>query len=239
MESGLLIFKSVDFSTKRENGKRYITGIASTDSLDRDNEKILQDGIDYKSFTNPKPVLLNWEHRGRQNPKYNMGEIVKAGRNSRGNTVITAKLWEDNPYSDGLWKSLQVMKKNDSKANYSLSIELRAVRRNPFNRSEIVKAVPAGCAVTTCPSNTDCLLFEGDDYDNQDIYKSMGSVTDLYNICMSKRSGSLGMERFGIYSADDFKNKTWTRSEAFDLLVNRFDASIDVANQLVSKIFKV
>jgi len=187
----------------------FIGGLVSTDDLDQDGERIVQEGLDFKPFLSKGwfndnhskqtagvvgyPTAAFYVKKGKKLPN---GRIAKSnGWWAEGyllNTDDGRKLW-------GLVKALE-----DAPRKLGFSIEGKVLSRHPRDASRVTKAVVRNVAVTHCPVNDKTelgllakALAAGHAIGSGDINAGPGSGAAL-------RTESLDDELFDIeYAGDD------------------------------------
>lgn len=151
-----------------EGQHRRIGGLITTDTRDRQNEVVLQDGLDFSQFlTNgywndnhakdvagivgvPDPASLRFIKKGQTMPN---GE--KAPANGH---WAEGWMFEDEPRADAIWKKALAIQKLPTKRRLGFSIEGGILRRAGHDGKIIAKAVVKHVALTHMPVNTDTTL---------------------------------------------------------------------------------
>jgi hypothetical protein len=151
-----------------EGQRRRIGGIVSTESKDRENEIVLQRGLDFSEFLHhgwfndnhsksmigvlgePDPRSLRFVRKGEKLPN---GDVAKAdGHWAEG------WLYEDDPDADKVWKKIRALEKSPTGRRLGFSIEGVIQRRAGSDNKIIAKAKVRHVAITHCPVNTDTRL---------------------------------------------------------------------------------
>lgn len=141
-----------------ENPMR-IGGIVSTDQLDKDGERILQEGLDFNPFLNEGwfndnharhtagvvgyPTDVKFVRKGEKLPNGKMA--AHNGHWAEGYLVNTDKGRE-------IWALTQALK--DTPRKLAFSIEGKVQRRSGPDAKTVAKAIVKHVAVTHCPVNT-------------------------------------------------------------------------------------
>ena len=128
---------------------RPIGGTCSTESLDRQDEKVFAKGLDFSEFVNHG--FFNDNHRQDTAailgaPK--MAELRKSRWWTEGN------LFTDYEPADRIWNLAKALNKSSTARRLGFSIEGKVVDRGGDNR--ILKAKIRHVAITNSPVNTDC-----------------------------------------------------------------------------------
>ena len=135
---------------------RFIGGYVSTDHLDRQGERLIQEGLDFSHFlskgwfndnhsadadsligypTSARLDTLPDGHKGW----YVEGELLPAGANAR---------------ADSIWNIAQGLAKAGGKRKLGYSVEGSILDRDPRNPKTVRKAQVREVAITRCPVNT-------------------------------------------------------------------------------------
>ena len=141
-----------------------IGGIVSTDGLDRQGEKVVQDGLDFSPF-----LSHGWfnDNHGQKTGDV-LGYPTGVQRVSKGDKLPNGAVSDHN----GWWAEGYLLDTDDGRKVYELatslstnkdrrlgfSIEGKVTRRDSRDKTKIVSAVVNNVAVTHCPVNTDTHL---------------------------------------------------------------------------------
>jgi hypothetical protein len=141
-----------------------IGGIVSTDGLDRQGEKVVQDGLDFSPF-----LSHGWfnDNHGQKTGDV-LGYPTEVKRIAKGDHLPNGAVSSHN----GWWAEGYLLGTDDGRKIYDLatslstsndrrlgfSIEGKVTRRDNKDKSKIVSAVVNNVAVTHCPVNTDTHL---------------------------------------------------------------------------------
>lgn len=126
--------------------KRWIQGIASTPDKDMQNEKVVQDGIDYNYFL--KHGFFNEDHK--QGPEYKVGEPTEV-RKTKNGLYVKGFLYDDHPRADEWWKLMKSLESSNSSRKVGFSIEGKVIRKEG---NTITKCWVKDIAITASPINT-------------------------------------------------------------------------------------
>lgn len=127
-----------------------IRGFATTEHEDKDEETILQSGVEGLEKGTP----LTLEHpKGHFN---RIGEVVSVKRMEKGGkpaTFIEADLFLTHDLGRKVWDNAVALKKADASYGFGFSVEGPPPGRDPRNPKIITKAVVTSVAVTMAPRN--------------------------------------------------------------------------------------
>lgn len=134
---------------------RRIGGICSTDDLDRQAEKILQDGMDFEPFL--KSGWFNDNHDPSTDAVvgYPIGASYRAMGMRKG-WHVEGYMLDGHPRADSLWMLANALQKTDRRLGFS--VEGGVTARDPKNPAIIRKAIVREVAITRCPVNTHTAL---------------------------------------------------------------------------------
>lgn len=140
---GASIVKS---TTGAKDGKRWIQGIASTDAIDLQQEKVIQSGIitDYVV----KHGHINNDHQ--KGPENKVGEITEA-RVTKNGLFIKGFLYKGHEKADAWWELLQAKERSGSTRPIGFSVEGKVIARQG---KTILKCWIQDIAITASPVNT-------------------------------------------------------------------------------------
>lgn len=167
-ESDFRIYTKVDFFEKAdapEGERRRVAGVISTESLDKDQEVVIQKGLDFSTFL--KDGWLNDNHSQKQtdNVGYPLGvQFYSKGQSlPNGDVAKTDSHWmeavllEDYPLADQIWKLGRALSKTKAR-KLGYSIEGKILRRTGPTGKVIASAAVKNVAVTHCPANPDTYM---------------------------------------------------------------------------------
>jgi len=136
----------IEKSDGKDDGKRFIQGIASTDDRDLQGEIVTQNGIEYGYFL--KHGYINDDHK--DGPEHKVGEPVECRLTSKG-LWIKAFLYKGKERSDYWWEHINVLLNSGSSRKVGFSIQGKILRRNG---KTITKCWLQDVAITASPVNT-------------------------------------------------------------------------------------
>lgn len=126
-------------------GEMRIGGFASTPDLDKENERVMQDGLDISEFLNHG--FFNHDH----------DNTIILGYPDKEKTKITPEgfyvegVLYDSPEAIRIWNTAVAMEKSKSPKRLGFSIEGRALERD--SEGKILKAKVTNVAITPTPVN--------------------------------------------------------------------------------------
>lgn len=145
--------------SKKDDGKRWIEGIASTTDLDLQNEIVEQNGIDFSYFL--KHGYFNNDHKpGFENK---VGQPTECRVTSKG-LYVKGYLFKDHKVADAIWELVNALDSSQSDRKVGFSIQGKVLRRAG---RRIVKCWIQDIAITAAPINTNTWL---------DVVKSLNSL---------------------------------------------------------------
>ena len=158
-ESGFKVFCEVAaFEKAGDENPMRIGGIVSTDELDQDDERILQDGLDFSDF-----LTKGWfnDNHGKRTGDVlgypTAAFLVKKGQQLPDNTIAKNRGWWaegyllNTPEGRQIWNLAQALEKAPRKLGFS--IEGSVLSRDPKQPKTIRKAKVRHVAITHCPVN--------------------------------------------------------------------------------------
>lgn len=152
------IEKSSKETYPRGDERRYenmvFEGIASDDSVDYEGDSMEPNGFDITYFL--AHGLFNLDHltsRAKElKSRFWIGEPLD-GRIENNKFWVKGKLWKESPEARAFWDKCIEMKESGSNRRPGMSIEGRAVERDPNNEKHITRAVINNIALTLTPVN--------------------------------------------------------------------------------------
>lgn len=133
-------------SGKTSDGKRWIQGIASTETRDLQGEVVAQKGIDTSYFL--KHGHFNNDHKpGTENK---VGEPTEC-KITKDGLWVKGFIWEGKKAADDIWEHFNALNKSGSRRKMGFSIEGKVLQRNG---NIIEKCWIQDIAITPAPVNT-------------------------------------------------------------------------------------
>lgn len=153
------------------NEDRYknmiFSGVASDRTTDAENESLDPNGFVYDRFL--KYGLFNLDHLPTRSPvnksRWFLGEPISAEVKD-GKFYVKGKLWEKSPEARAFWDKALEMLESGSTRKPGMSVEGKALERDPKNPLKVTKALITNVALTFTPVNPSTYL---------DIQKSQGN----------------------------------------------------------------
>lgn len=153
--------ESFEKATKGKKKDRYdnmvIWGRASDDTKDQEGQNLYPSGYDFADFLTKG--LVNLEHftSRKGSSKYWIGEPTEAHVKGE-EFFVKAKLWKAKEEAREFYDTVLAMKESGSTRKPGWSIEGKALEKDPFNPSKILKAKILNIAVTMSPVNQNSWL---------------------------------------------------------------------------------
>ncbi len=135
---------------------RRIGGIVSTDHMDRQQEVLLADGLDFSPFL--KGGFFNDNHDKSTDALVGYptkAELRELPDGHKG-WYVEGYMLKGSDRADRLWDLAQALQKSDRKLGFS--VEGGIVERDPNEPTTVRKAVVREVAITRCPVNTETSL---------------------------------------------------------------------------------
>lgn len=140
-----------------ENGKLVkISGIASTDAEDSDQETLIPAGFDFTPLL--KSGFLNWNHQARTTSKAICGEPTSAKIINNGKDFFIEGVIYPNEEGKNVVELAETLEKHSPNRRLGFSIEGQAIERDVLNPKRVLKARITGVAITQCPKNPNTLM---------------------------------------------------------------------------------
>lgn len=149
-----------------EGRRRRIAGVISTETRDRQNEIVIQKGLNFDHFvthgwfndnhSKDTDAVIGWPEsiqtfqKGQKLPN---GELAKSNC-----TWCEGYLLEGSERADKIWGLSQALAKSGGARALGFSIEGNVTKRMGPARKIVAEAVVTNTAVTNCPVNTDTRL---------------------------------------------------------------------------------
>lgn len=147
------------------------SGVASDSSRDSEGEVLLPEGFIYDRFL--KSGLINLDHLPTRSPinksRFWIGEPLEAYVRD-GKFFIKGKLWARSPEARAFWDKAIEMKESGSSRKPGMSVEGKALERDPKNPMKVTKALITNVALTMTPVNASTYV---------DINKSVSNDTSF------------------------------------------------------------
>lgn len=146
--------------------RRRIAGVISTETLDRQNEVVIQEGLDLNPFINhgwfndnhskDTDGIVGYPEEVRQ---FQKGDRLPNGQIATSNcTWAEGHLLEGSSRAEKIWELGNALSKTNGQRALGFSIEGTVDKRIGADRKVVAKATVMNCAITNCPVNTDTKL---------------------------------------------------------------------------------
>lgn len=168
------------------------SGVAADSTWDAEGESLDPKGFVYDRFL--KSGLLNLDHLPSRSPvnksRFWLGEPISATVKD-GKFFVKGKLWKNSPEARAFWDKAIEMKESGSTRKPGMSVEGKALERDPKDPRKVTKALITNVALTMTPVNPSTFL---------DISKSCQGPLDMSNpkdlqtamiICEFEENGNL------------------------------------------------
>ena len=131
-----------------------LCGIASKEQRDAQDEYLVIDGMNLDSFVGS---FCNWNHLGGKDPSTIIGQVTKAEKR-KDELYVEIELFEEMQKAKDAYKLTELLEKRNSKRRMQLSIEGKALERDPFDKGKVTKSKLSGIAMTVSPINSASLV---------------------------------------------------------------------------------
>ena len=131
---------------KKDDGRRWIRGVASTNSRDLQNEIVDQKGIDLSYFL--KHGYFNDDHK--DGTEYKVGEPTEA-KVTKDGLWVKGFLYKDKKAADDIWEHLNSLESSSARRKLGFSIQGKVKRRDG---NTIKECWIQDIAITPAPVNT-------------------------------------------------------------------------------------
>ena len=214
---------------------RVIEGIASTPSVDLQNERVVPSGIDFNYFLNHG--YFNWDHKSGAENK--IGEPWEVKITPKG-LYVKGIIYKGKKVADQVWEHITALGKNsDAKRKVGFSLQGKTVRRNG---NTILKCWIQDIAVTTAPINYNTYIdivkaFDQYTWETQEIEKTLsaGGSTLLTPEDMVGKIKDLDYDG----SEKSNKSKKYTKKSLANLIQRQLGYTQGTSGKLSDIIFRV
>jgi len=136
----------IDLKKSEDGEKRIIQGFASTSAKDRENEEIIQKGLDISDFVNYG--WFNWDHDNSKILGYPHKETTRI--TSEG-FYVEGELLKGVAEADRVWEVAVALKKSGAPRKMGFSVEGKVLEKDVLGR--VLKAKVYNVAITPNPIN--------------------------------------------------------------------------------------
>lgn len=151
-------FETFEKASAVEGRERRIGGIVSTDHLDRQQEKLIQEGLDFGPFL--KSGWFNDNHGKDTGAAVGFPEIAEMRDlpDGRKGWYVEGYLLKGHTRADAIWDLATSLERSGSGRRLGYSVEGQILERDPSDPSTVRKAVVREVAITRCPVNDNTSL---------------------------------------------------------------------------------
>ena len=144
------VFEKADAEPGRE---RRIGGFVSTDHLDKQHERLIQEGMDFEPFL--KSGFFNDNHIKTTGDAVGYPEFAELRTRPDGSKgwYVEGYLLKGHEPADKIWSLASALKRSGAPRTLGYSVEGSVEERDPRDRRNIRKAVVREVAITRCPVN--------------------------------------------------------------------------------------
>jgi len=138
--------------------ERRIGGIVSTGHLDKQQERLIQEGLDFGPFL--KSGWFNDNHlkaTGKAVGEPEMAEMRTLADGTKG-WYVEGYLYSDHGPADEIWSMAKSLERSGSARRLGFSVEGQITERDRGDASTVRKAIVREVAVTRCPVNGETRL---------------------------------------------------------------------------------
>lgn len=138
----------IEKATKGGEKKMIVSGVASTNSLDRQGEILEPTGYDTSYFLSHG--IINWHHQASKSPDSIIGyptecKVLDAGKSF----FVKGELFPKSEMAKKVYQLIKDLKGTPRQIGWS--IEGKATERDPLNKNRVLKARLTGIALTHAP----------------------------------------------------------------------------------------
>lgn len=152
MSTEFQILIPFDALEKAQDGSRMIGGICSTDDLDQQQERLIQEGLDFGPFL--KSGWFNDNHDSATGAA--VGEPTRAELRDLGSGrkawYVEGRMF-DTPRAQGIFELAKSLSKPGCQRKLGFSVEGSVLERDPSDPRTVRKAIVREVAITRCPVN--------------------------------------------------------------------------------------
>lgn len=172
------------FEKSGDKNPRRIGGFVTTDQLDKQGERLLQEGLNFEPFLNGG--WFNDNHKDLI-----VGHPVSAELMTKGDKRgwwVEGYLLEGQKRADELWETAVALQKSNRRLGFS--VEGKIQERSGPDGNTIARADIKNVAITSCPVNDGTAL--------EVLAKSLGAVNDHISKALAMGTGAVGGRAGGV-----------------------------------------
>lgn len=215
------------------SGKRWVQGIASTNSRDLQGEIVDQNGIDFSYFL--KYGYFNNDHKPGFENKIGQPTECKVTKNG---LWVKGFLFEGNKVADDVWSLLTTLEKSGATRKVGFSVQGKVQRREG---NLIRKCWIQDIAITPAPVNhaTWCEIAKSLSAQKWDLTKNLETTEEDEEKALTAQGNVLVPESLEGAKKEDRISKGLTFDEAVDYLIKSQDLDRNTAETIVKVTFSV
>lgn len=169
MQQPFQFFAPLSFFEKAsapQGQRRRIAGIISTEVKDKQDEVLLQRGLDFSPFV--KSGWFNDNHSKKTTDvlgypdgdvkRFKKGDVLPDGQVAKSNGTWAEGYLLETPEAERVWTLAQALKKSGDKRRLGFSIEGQVLERTGPGGKTVAKAIVRNVAITNCPVGEDTRL---------------------------------------------------------------------------------
>lgn len=225
-------FVPLDFEKGKgeEGGLVKISGVASTDAEDSDQEELIPAGFDFAPLL--KSGFFNWNHQAKTSSKAICGEPTAAKIIDNGKSFYIEGVIYPNEEGKNVVALAETLEKYSPNRRLGFSIEGQAIERDALNPKKVLRARITGVAITQSPKNPNTLMnivkgeyseefVEGPEDEKEDeVDKAM-----MVNVDVNPPSVE------GVKSEEEL-NQVLKKSDIYNQIYNRYTTDFNKAEQV-------
>jgi len=151
-------FETFEKASAGVGRERRIGGIVSTDHMDKQSERLVQDGLDFSPFL--KGGFFNDNHSKATGGAVGYPELAELRQLPDGSKgwYVEGYLLKGHPPADDIWNLATSLERSGAARKLGFSVEGQIIERDPTDPTIVRKAVVREVAVTRCPVNDNTQL---------------------------------------------------------------------------------
>jgi hypothetical protein len=151
-------FETFEKAGAGKGKERRIGGIVSTDHMDKQQERLVQKGLDFSPFLDNG--YFNDNHSKATGGAVGYPEIAELRHlpDGRQGWYVEGYLLKGHPPADEIWTMATALERSGAPRRLGFSVEGQILERDPMDPSLVKKAVVREVAVTRCPVNDNTQL---------------------------------------------------------------------------------
>lgn len=221
---------------KNDTGEWRIAGLASTEDVDKQGEKILQSGLNINPLKAGKGIF-NLDHSNSVGDI--VGKIDNAYFSDKG-LMVEGYLLQHVDNAKSVYQVMQSLKPEDKKSVFSLSVEGKIEERDGKDDKTIKSAIIDRVALTTKPVNPNTFV---------ELVKSLNApqtVKEAFRAALVKKAMSVGFPQEnapaartggGVLAPESLGNKKSKKGEIDGVVNTTFKAAVDLFSENTKKSF--